>query len=336
MKVERVQKFEHFATLWEEWNTFLFYSDLNSVFLTHEWFSAWWQNLAEGSELHVLIIRDQNEHIYGIAPLRIKGNEVVFIASHEVTDYCDFITNREGREAVYRAILEHFQENHATFSRFEFINIKESSPTLFHISKLASEYGFGVSQVESEVVPVLELPSSYEAYISGLARKNRHELRRKLRRIEALGGLSIEKVTEPERILAAVDTFVDLHKASSLAKRNFWEKKGMVDFFKEIVHRFSHRGWVELSSLFVKESLVAALLSFTYQQEVLFYNVAFRADFAPYSPGFYLFNSSINQAIAAKKMRVDFLRGREKYKYDFGSKECRIYSLILTPGESHT
>lgn len=336
MRVERVKKFEHFVRLEEDWNTFLFSSDLNNVFLTHEWFATWWKNLSEGSELHVMIFHDQDESIIGMAPLRIKEDQVLFIASHEVTDYCDLVTRRKGREDFYGSFLKYLQEDFSDMSRFEFINIKETSPTLLHIPDMASEYGFCCSQVESEIVPVLDLPSSYEAYLSGLERKNRHELRRKLRRIESLGVLKEEKITATEELLNAVDSFIDLHRASSVGKKRFWKKKGMVNFFREIAHRFALRGWVELNCLIVRDSLAAALLNFTYQNEVLFYNVAYKPDFAPYSPGFYLFNSAINEAITAKRNRADFLRGREKYKYDFGSKECKIYSLILTPGESRT
>ena len=100
----------------------------------------------------------------------------------------------------------------------------------------------------------------------------------------------------------------------------------MVNFFKEIVSEFANRGWVELNCLYVKDSLVAGLLNFIYQNEVLFYNIAYKPDYSSYSPGIYLFNSSIHEAIVAKKSQVDFLRGGEKYKYDFGSKECKIYS----------
>jgi len=336
MRVERVEKFEHFLRLEEDWNTFLFSSDLNSVFLTHDWFSTWWRNLSEDSELHVLIFRDLNDGILGMAPLRIKEDKVLFMASHEVTDYCDFVTHRKCRENFYRSFLKNLREDYSSLASFEFINIKETSPTLLYIPKLASEYGFTSSQVESEVVPVLNLPSSYDAYISGLERKNRHELRRKLRRSESLGGLKTKKITDSEELISAVDTFIDLHRDSSMEKKNFWKKEGMVDFFRETVHRFALRGWVDLNCLFMKDSLVAALLNFTYQHEVLFYNVAYKTDFASYSPGYYLFNSSIYEAIATKKTRVDFLRGREKYKYDFGSKECKIYSLILAPGDSHS
>ena len=336
MIVKRVERFEDFIRLEEDWNTYLFSSDQNSVFLTHQWLSTWWRHLSEDSELHVLIFRDQEERISGMAPLRIKEGELLFIASHEVTDYCDFVTQKAGREDFFRAFLESLKKDYSELTRCEFINIKETSSTLLHIPKLASDYGFTCSQVESEVAPVLDLPSSYDAYISGLERKNRHELRRKMRKIKSLGGLEIRKSTESKELIAAVDSFIDLHKASSLEKKKFWKRDGMDDFFREIVYRFALQGWAELNCLLLKDSLVAALLNFTYQQEVLFYNIAYKPDFAVYSPGFYLFNSSIREAIMAKKIRADFLRGREKYKYDFGSKECRIYNLILTPGVSRT
>jgi CelD/BcsL family acetyltransferase involved in cellulose biosynthesis len=256
------------------------------------------------------------------------------MASQEVTDYCDFVTHRSGREDFFRSLLKSLQEDYSDLTRFEFINIKETSPTLRYMPKLASEYGFTCSQVESEVVLVLDLPSSYDAYISGLDRKKRHELLRKLRRIESIEGLEAKKITEPEELMAAIDSFIDMHRASSLEKKNFWRKEGMTEFFRETVYRFACCGWAELNCLLLKDSLVAALLNFIYQNEVLFYNVAYKSDFAHYSPGFCLFNSSIRDAIATNKTRADFLRGREKYKYDFGSKECRIYSLILTPGVS--
>jgi len=336
MKLERIETLGHFERRGEDWNEFLFSSDLNTVFLTHEWLSAWWQCLSGDSEMHVLIFRDQYDRILGMAPLRIMEERMFFMASHEVTDYCDFITHPEHREDFFRRLLHHFREHSSDFTRFEFINIEQNSPTLLFLPRLAAQYGLNCSQVESEVVPVLDLPSSYDAFVSGLTRKNRHELRRKLRKMAALKDFRAEKITKPDELMAVVDSFIDLHRESNSAKTNFWRKEGMADFFRETVYQFGRRGWVELNCLFAKESLIAALLNFTYQQEILFYNVAFHADFASYSPGFYLFNASINEAISARKTRADFLRGREKYKYDFGAKECKIYSLILTPGESHS
>jgi CelD/BcsL family acetyltransferase involved in cellulose biosynthesis len=333
MEIECVREYDRFVLLEREWNKFLFNSDLNGLFLTHEWFSAWWQNLSGRSELNVLIFRDDNGEIFGLAPLRINKGRVLFIASHEVTDFCDFITYRQNRELFFRSFLTLLQEDYSHISHFEFINIKETSPTLLHIPAMAAEFGFKCTQVESDVSLVLELPSSYDVYISGLQRKNRHELRRKLRKMESLGDQRSVKITSPEEILPAVDSFIEMHQASSSEKKKFWQKEGMVNFFRDSFFVFADRGWVEMNGLYVKDALVAALLSFSYENDVLFYNIAYKTDFAPYSPGFYLFNSSILEAIAANKNRVDFLRGREKYKYEFGAKECKIYSLILAPGD---
>ena len=64
-----------------------------------------------------------------------------------------------------------------------------------------------------------------------------------------------------------------------------------------------------------------------FNEEISFYNVAFDREYARYSPGIYLFHESIKRVFAKRIRKVDFLRGREKYKYYFGAKDCKIYKL---------
>jgi CelD/BcsL family acetyltransferase involved in cellulose biosynthesis len=186
---------------------------------------------------------------------------------------------------------------------------------------------------ESEVVPVLVLPNSYEEYIQSLGRKNRHELRRKLRKLETLGHIRTEQVSAPVELSEAIKRFISLHKKSSSAKHEFWQMHGMSDFFFEVTHLFSFENWVELNILYVEDKWIASLLNFQYEETSYFYNIAYDRDFSAYSPGFYLFDFSIKQAIAKNKRITDFLRGREKYKYFFGAKDSRIYNLILKKRE---
>jgi len=334
MKVNRITEFDHFMDLAKEWNSFLYTSGLDCVFLTHEWFSSWWETLSERNSLEVLLFKDDQDQIIGIAPLMKDGRSLRFMASHEVTDYCDFLFLQDKKEEFYKSLLHYFRENYLDQTRLEFINIRSSSPTCVLIPEMASGYGFSHSLRETEVTPVLSVPSTYKDYVNGLKRKNRHELRRKLKRIERLDGIKIKKITEIRHLLRAIESFISLHKKSSPEKQAFWTTEGMADFFRKIVHRFSKKGWVEMDVLFFEDSLISALLSFMYGNEVLFYNVAYDLEYASFNPGFYLFHSSIIEAISRGKSHVDFLRGREKYKYDFGAKECKIYSLILKRGES--
>jgi CelD/BcsL family acetyltransferase involved in cellulose biosynthesis len=334
MKVERITEFDRFQGLEEEWNAFLRSTDIDCVFLTHEWFISWWEHLSGKNNLEVLLFRDGQDYIIGIAPLMTVGRRLRFIASHEVTDYCDFLSIPGKREALYKSLLSYLCDNYPDQTLIEFINIKSSSPTCVHIPEMASNYGFSSSLREIEVAPVLSIPSTYKDYLTGLKRKNRHELRRKLKRIERLDGIKIKKITETHHIQPAMDGFISLHQKSSPEKLAFWTTEGVADFFRNVIHRFSKKGWVEMNVLFFEDSLISALLNFLYGDEVLFYNVAYDLEYASFSPGFYLFHSSIVEAISKKKSYVDFLRGSEKYKYDFGAKECKIYSLTLTRGES--
>lgn len=333
MKVERITSYERFVETKKDWNQLLSRSGQNSPFLTHQWFDAWWQCFGQNKALEILLFRDESGSLVGIAPLMVSDEVLRFMASHEVTDYCDFISYPEKRTEFYSNLSDHFQRSYSKFSRIELINIPEASSTLSDFRRLAAQCHFMCEVEESEVVPVLILPNSYEEYIQSLGRKSRHELRRKLRKLETLGQIRIEQITKPEELSDAIKEFIFLHRKSSPAKHEFWQMHGMSDFFRKISHLFSSENWVELNMLYVEDKWIASLLNFQYEDTSYFYNIAYDKDFSAFSPGFCLFDHSIRQAIAKNKRVADFLRGREKYKYFFGAKDSRIYNLILKKRE---
>lgn len=334
MKVERIRDPESLEELKDAWNELLFSSEQNCIFLTHEWISSWWESFSEENSLEILIFKEEKGCLAGIAPFMIKNKILRFIASQEVSDYCDVITHNERREEFYENLLDYLKTNYPDVEKIELMNLKASSPTLSFLPRLAPEHGYSFSFNETEVAPLLELPSSYEDYIKGLSKKNRHELRRKLKRMDSLEGVKITKIADSRELQSALLTFIALHKEGSPSKEKFWGKKGMSDFFQEIASRFSLQKWVELNLLFYEDRIMAALLNFSYSDQILFYNVAFNKDFARYSPGLFLFNHCIKQAISEGKKKADFLRGREKYKYYFGAEDSKIFRLILTQGKS--
>jgi len=334
MKVERVIDLESLEELKDKWNELLFSSEQDCIFFTHEWISSWWKCFSEDNSLEILIFKDEGGSLVGIVPFMTKDKILCFIASQEVSDYCDFITLNGRREEFYENLLSYLKTNYPDVEKIELMNLKASSPTLSFLPRLALEHGFSSSCTETEVAPLLELPSSYEDYMASLSKKNRHELRRKLRRMESLERVKITKITNTKKLQSSFETFIALHKEGSPSKEKFWGKKSMSDFFKEIASRFSRQKWVELNFLYHEDRIMAALLNFTYSDQILFYNVAFNKDFARYSPGLFLFNHCIKQAISEGKKKADFLRGREKYKYYFGAEDSKIFRLVLTPRKS--
>ncbi len=330
MRIEHLKEFGKFMRLRKQWNTLLSRSEQNTIFLTHQWFEAWWRSFGQEYEIGILLAREDAGSLVGIAPLMSSEDGLYFMASPEVTDYCDFITDADRCDQFYELLMDYFQEHYAHIKNADFINIPSASPTLVTLPRVAPERNFTCEISECEAAPILTLPRSYDTYLGSLDRKNRHELRRKLRKLKSSGQVSIRRKTDPQELNAAIQDFILLHRESSPPKQEFWKKEGMTDFFRILIHLFSAERWVEVNLLHFKGKMIAGLLNFVYADTLYLYNAAFDREFFSFSPGFILFNHSIKQAIEEDKKMADFLRGREKYKYFFGAKDSKIYRLSLT------
>lgn len=330
MEVERIRNLEDLDKKREEWNEFLFQTPKNCIFLTYEWFSSWWKCFSENNSLEILIFKDENNSMAGIAPLMLKEGSLHFIASREVSDYCDFIHAKEKQGEFYENLLEYLAKHYSGIDKIELINIKYPSPTITFLPQLASTYKFTLKSFEAGVAPFLSLPSTYESYLALLGRKSRHELRRKLKRIESLTNVKTLRITDTQELEMYIEEFISLHQKSSASKANFWGKKGMTEFFREFVYRFSLKRWVELNFLLYQDKIIASLLNFSYFNRLYFYNSAYDREYSSLSPGFFLFHHCLKQAIIEGNEKADFLRGEEKYKYDFGAGEDKIFKVLLS------
>lgn len=329
IKIGRIDSFAEMEKIREEWDECLSLSSQDCVFLTFDWFCSWWKSFGNGSELRILIARDASGSVRGIAPLMLIERELRFMASREVTDYCDLIIRQGDEDEIVNAFLLDIMKNKNGAEKLHLINIRESSGSLPPLFRSAKENNLSCDVRDTEVALRLDLPQSYQSYLSSLSRKNRHELRRKMKKLLNFPGSEIKRVSAPAEIQALLGAFIALHGQSSPSKAGFWEKNGTAGFFREIVSRFSRRDWVELHLLSIGGQQAAMLLSFLYNNEILNYNIACDLRFSAFSPGICLFCHSIERSIAQGRQRMDFLRGGERYKYDFGANECKIKDIIL-------
>ena len=332
MKIWRAENGEDFDALERIWTAALRSSASDCVFLAFEWFKSWWDNLSEEWTPEILVFQDKESGLYGIAPLMSQGSDLMSMASHDVTDYWDFIFPKGQEHRCFEELFSFMKSDLNEINKLDLINIPASSPTLKHMQQTAAGHGWRSRIEESEETPRLPLPASYEEYLAGLKRKCRHELRRKLRKVESLPELRSAKYVTSEDIKTRIVDFITLHQKSSPDKQRFWGKPGMEGFFSDLTLAFAEKGWIELRFLYSQEQTLAALLSFAYGDILAFYNMAFNLDFAAFSPGYYLFDRSLRDAISGKKIEADFLRGSEKYKYEFGAQKSKIYNLIFERG----
>ena len=101
----------------------------------------------------------------------------------------------------------------------------------------------------------MELPATWDDYLGTLSKKDRHELRRKLRRLDSAGGdVELKVVTEPEEASAMLDTLFHLMRISSHHKEEFLDRPGMEAFFREMTQTMAGGGDAALLLLDVRRA----------------------------------------------------------------------------------
>ena len=311
-----------FDELEAEWNRLLAESENNRIFLTWEWQSTWWDVYQPG-QLVVITVRSPEGVLIGIAPWFIDSQGTVkIIGCEDVTDYLDLIAHRDCSPYVYEAIATYLKDHRRELN---LCNIPGSSPTLEYFPEYLNYQGFDVEVEQQEVCPVIDLPDSFEEYLASLDKKQRHEVRRKIRR----AGDAEWYIVGPEHDLdRETEIFLQLMRSAAREKAEFLEDEQNLRFFRRIIPVFKERGWLQLSILSISDAPAAAYLNFDYHNEILVYNSGLDLEAARgLSPGIVLLARLIEDAIKRGRERFDLLRGNEEYKYRMGGKDTEIFKL---------
>lgn len=335
-----------FDALTAEWNDLLRRSRFDTVFLTAEWQRTWWHHLGRGQGSLYLLAARQNGRLVGILPLYTiaSGNELTLyvVGCVEVSDYLDLIIEAGQEEAVYAAFLDWLAGPEApTWTAVDLCNQPAASLSHTRLPELARAAGYSVSVAQEDVCPVIALPrpetddaagieAAWERYLAGLDKKERHEIRRKLRRMEREApDAQLRFVAGGPDLEQAVDAFIALHRFSRADKHAFMTDE-MQAYFRAIAAALAERGWLQLSFLEVAGQPVATYFCFDYGDAILVYNSGYDPAAVPQlSPGWVLLAQLIQHAIALGRNRFDFLQGNEDYKYRFGGVDSPVYRTLI-------
>ena len=182
--------------------------------------------------------------------------------------------------------------------------------------------GLEVTPVVHHTAAVLTLPATFDDYLMSIAKKERHELRRKRRRYETeVGSLELCRATGDGEVF---DRFVELHRRSEGEKGSFMSDH-MERYFRMLIDL---PGW-EIDALLTDSGdMTAAAFGFADDDGYFLYNSAFNPDLRHLSPGQVMLGALIERAIAEQRTVFDFLKGDEPYKFRFGAVERPLYEIV--------
>jgi CelD/BcsL family acetyltransferase involved in cellulose biosynthesis len=327
-----------FWALKPQWNDLLHRSRCDTLFLTWEWQSTWWKHLGEGNLVLLGFHAEDDGRLVGIAPLFRNqagdGRSVLsLVGCRDVSDYLDFIVEAGQEDAVYHALLDYLEDEAFAWHLMDLCNIPQHSLTFVRFRELAEMRGYQTVVEVEDVCPIIDLPATWDDYLMMLDKKQRHEVRRKLRKADTEADTRFIVVGPGDDLQAAMQTFIALHQKSTPEKDKFMDPQ-MQAFFFDVAQVLQARGWLQLAFVEMDGEKAASLLNFDYGNAVLVYNSGYDpAQFSQLSPGIIVTARCIEQAITLGRDRFDFLRGNEIYKYRFGAQDTEVRRLLIAkPG----
>ena len=308
-----------------QWTELLAECPANTLFLLPQWQEVWWEAFGGGREMAGFAL-NAADGVAAIASLSRVGGDYALMGNPETFDYNDFIIRPGWEGDFFAALLERMERE--SWETLELPSLREGAPTLEHLPDLAGKRGYGVVVTEEDVTPGLELPATWEEYLAGLSKKNRHELRRKLRRLEGTDNWRWYCVKEAAAVAGRLTDFLTLMRQSDPEKAAYMTAEREA-FFRRIAARTAELDLLRLYFLEMEGQDVAAALCFDYNGVRYLYNSGYNPDFSYYSVGLLLNALCLREAIEEGQTYFDFLRGPESYKYHLGGQDRRIYRMVV-------
>jgi len=311
------------------WNALVKQSIAGTPFSRYEYLSEWWKTLGGGEWLRqraelVLISALENDQLIGVAPLFITEYEgrraLMLIGSIEISDYLDLIVRRDDLPRFLSGLLDFLVSRSAhadNWSALDWYNLPDASPTLALLKAEAAQRGWTYHEEIYRPTPRIPLNGSFEEYLARIDKKQRHEIRRKMRRAaESEKNVRFYVVDGTADIESEINSFFDL-MVQDPGKEKFLHP-AMREQMTVTIQNAHREGYLWLGFLEVDGAKAAASLNFDYNNKLWGYNSGVGREHKELSPGWVLLAHVVQWCCENGRYEFDFMRGDEEYKYRFG------------------
>ncbi len=265
----------------------------------------------------------------------------VFMAASYHADYATILAHPDDLPEVCAAVVASLAALDRASDPWDVIDLRRLRDDDPALAALVTAFRAGpaewsVTQEHEDVCPVVTLPpGGWDDYLATLDKKARHEIRRKLRRAETAGEVTFRQMPLDT---GSVDAFITLHQARWGDDGLFPDteggqrSRGFLHRLAELEAAEGDLAQLQLGQVFVGERLIFVGVGFDDGATCYFYNAGADPEARELSPGVTGTAAYIRDRLAAGRVRFDFLRGDEPYKYEWGAVDEPVWRIVVGRG----
>lgn len=311
-----------FSRLWQQHHLLW---QQRGPFVSPTWLSAWWQCFGGKAELLLLTVTD-NSRLLGVAPLMVEGRTARLIGSEDVSDYLDFLVLEGCEQQFFTILVGHLQQ--LGIRQLRAIPVRPESSVLRALVPWARKSGLAVGLEERGVSVQMPLPAHWDEYLTRLSKKQRHEVRRKLRRLAEAGEVTTRRIARPQDVEAAMAHFFHWFRLSREDKE-IYMTPDRERFFLTLAGQLADKGMLNMLALEIDGVVAAMVFCIELGSTTYLYNNGFNPQFRSASIGIVSKLMTIRDSIAAGNNCYDFLNGAEEYKFQLGGTAIPLTACAI-------
>jgi CelD/BcsL family acetyltransferase involved in cellulose biosynthesis len=289
------------------------------------WFAVWLRHFGADTAPVFLAVR-YDEALIGVIPLDADATAVRLLGDPDVCDYASPLVADDRERDIAEALLDWLDAD--LTSEIVLWGQRAADPFRTAILELSPLNGWAATEEHEAVSPAMDLPSTWDGYLAGLGKHDRHELRRKLRRLEAAGAVAYERLAEPSAVAPRFDAFLAMMRTSREDKDQFLTLVRET-FFRDLAVTYADLGLMRLGVLSLDGAAIAMLFTFEHAGVLSLYNSGYDPAQVSLSPGLLSKALALRDAIDRGLKTYDFLRGDEDYKRHLGGAPRPVLTITL-------
>ncbi|MEN8189452.1 MAG: GNAT family N-acetyltransferase [Thermodesulfobacteriota bacterium] len=279
--------------------------------------------------MYLCVVKEGNQLI-GTAPLVLDGKSGSFIGHSSVCDYLDFSIVIGKEQLFYQALFEDLEKRGVKV--LDLRSLRPESTVLSVCKKVAEKRGGLFLQEPDGVSMEMDLPQNWDEYLALLSGKERHEIRRKLRRLEQSGPVNLRISGKTPATQSELNRFFTMFRQSRSDKNSFMDIR-MESYFRLLIKTLGKIGILKIYFLEIQGNIAAASLCFDYQDTTFLYNSCYDLAYRHLSVGLLCNLFSIKDSIETGHRKYDFLKGDEPYKRRLGGREVHLSKARIKLGK---
>ncbi|MBS4220172.1 GNAT family N-acetyltransferase [Bacillus sp. FJAT-49711] len=301
-----------------------------TVFQDISWLKSWWDYKQEEWKItpYIVEVKKENKTI-GIIPLYLSDNEfcgfnfrVLRPIGIDQSDYLvPILSKRYSSTDIVKKAMEKIYADKDNWDYFEWRDIPEGSTFDLALKNELQERSNLMERKKDNICPHLVLNKNTEMVVEKFNGSFLKGLLRYDRKLKREGELKFHKVYKETEIEPVMSSFFELHckRWKDTSTPSKFEDKKEREFAMQAAKGLFKSNLLYLVYLTHNDNILVVFFGMKDGTNIYYYIHAMDPDYKKYKVGHLIMYYLILDSIEKKYNIVDFLRGDEPYKYNWGT-----------------